>query len=250
MKNHSLITLFFALILACSPCVSYAQSDWQRPVTKKKMTVEEAEKALREAKKAAKEARKVLKAAGEKPENISVDVAEASLDPRYGVGAVPMVNGKVEWEKTYHVKGVKAEALYERMIDILTEIIGGETQTEKSFLSVSNKAERVVAANLDEMLVLKSSFISLDRVEMKYSLIVNYEDEKVVVKMTNIIYNYEEGTPNHMRVTATEWISDDEALNKARTKLYKGSARFRIRTIDRKDQLFALIGERLSEAAE
>ena len=41
-----------------------------------------------------------------------------------------------------------------------------------------------------------------------------------------------------MEVNAEEWITDENALNKAKTKLLKYSGKFRRKTIDRKDEIF------------
>jgi colicin import membrane protein len=41
-----------------------------------------------------------------------------------------------------------------------------------------------------------------------------------------------------MRLKAEEWITDDEAVNKKNTKLLPVTAKFRRKTIDRKDFLF------------
>jgi colicin import membrane protein len=40
---------------------------------------------------------------------------------------------------------------------------------------------------------------------------------------------------------AEEWITDEYAVNKKNTKLYPVSAKFRRKTIDRKDQIFETI---------
>ena len=44
-----------------------------------------------------------------------------------------------------------------------------------------------------------------------------------------------------MSVKADEWITDKYALNKKKTKLLKGSGKFRRKTIDRKDNIFGKI---------
>ena len=41
--------------------------------------------------------------------------------------------------------------------------------------------------------------------------------------------------------TAEKWITDAVALNKRKTRLSKGSAKFRRKTIDRKDEIFSAI---------
>ena len=58
--------------------------------------------------------------------------------------------------------------------------------------------------------------------------------------MDRISYKYEEER-NKQVYKAEEWISDDNAVNKKNTKLYRGSAKFRRKTIDRKDQIFETV---------
>ena len=48
-----------------------------------------------------------------------------------------------------------------------------------------------------------------------------------------------------LETRAEEWITDKEGLNKSKTKLSKISGKFRRKTIDRKDEIFATITEAL-----
>ena len=55
--------------------------------------------------------------------------------------------------------------------------------------------------------------------------------------MTRISYDYDlSRKPTHY--SAEEWITDKYAVNKKHTKLYPVSAKFRRKTIDRKDFIF------------
>ena len=53
-----------------------------------------------------------------------------------------------------------------------------------------------------------------------------------------------------MKISADDWISDSNALNKKGTKLYKGSGKFRRKTIDRKNNIFGRIETALNIKAE
>ena len=55
--------------------------------------------------------------------------------------------------------------------------------------------------------------------------------------MLHIRYLYEEERAPQ-RLSAEEWITDKEAVNKKNTKLLPLSGKFRRKTIDRKDYLF------------
>ena len=66
---------------------------------------------------------------------------------------------------------------------------------------------------------------------------VQCENGKANVTMCRIHYLYEENR-KPQRLKAEEWITDDLAVNKKNTKLYPVSAKFRRKTIDRKDYIF------------
>ena len=63
--------------------------------------------------------------------------------------------------------------------------------------------------------------------------------------MTRIYYLYEEER-NPQTYKAEEWIDDKNALNKKQDKLLRVSAKFRRKTIDRKDYLFRKFDELLN----
>ena len=58
--------------------------------------------------------------------------------------------------------------------------------------------------------------------------------------INQISYYYQEDMEGKNGVTykAEEWITDKEAINKAGTKLYPRSGKFRRKTIDRMEQIF------------
>ena len=70
-------------------------------------------------------------------------------------------------------------------------------------------------------------------------------DGRLEVKMTRIYYLYEEER-DPQTYKAEEWIDDKNALNKKQTKLLRGSAKFRRKTVDRKDYLFGKFDELLN----
>ena len=86
-------------------------------------------------------------------------------------------------------------------------------------------------------MVFKSVSLSLDQTKFNFRILVNCNDGKAEIKMTNIFYDYDvERKP--IRYRAEEWITDKYAVNKKRTKLYPISGKFRRKTIDRKDFIF------------
>ena len=109
-----------------------------------------------------------------------------------------------------------------------------------------NKAEHTIVANMKEWLVFSSSFIQLDRTQMNYILVATASDHHINVTMQRINYAYEMNRgDNGMQVKAEEWITDKVGLNKKMTKLAKSSGKFRMKTIDRKDNIFSRISKAL-----
>lgn len=168
------------------------------------------------------------------------------INPKYLEGAVPEVNGKVCWEKTFECNGKSADQVYDRIIEVMKELVKDEHQTEKSQIAVINKSERQIGVRLSEILVFSNSFLSLDQTFFNYTLIITCETGKCNVKMTNISYNYEPDRPSAVVYTAEEIISDKEALKKDKKSFTRGgSKKFRTKTIDRKDEVFEFIKSKL-----
>ena len=74
----------------------------------------------------------------------------------------------------------------------------------------------------------------------------------ITMKITNISYYYNEDmeTQNGIIFKAEEWISDEEALNKAQTKLYPKIGKFRRKTVDRAEAIFNAAMESFEEKEE
>ena len=170
-------------------------------------------------------------------------------DAKYLVeNAVPMVDGKVCWKTTIAAPGKSAQQVYDILLAQLNKMVNEENQLmERSKVAIQDQATHQLGATFHEWLVFKNTALSLDRTVLNFQLIVECSDGKADVQMTRVSYDYElERDPIHY--TAEEWISDKYAVNKKRTKLLKLSAKFRRKTIDRKDFIFnkftALLNEK------
>ncbi len=170
-------------------------------------------------------------------------------DAKYLVeNAVPMVDGKVCWKTTINAPGKSAQQVYDILLAQLNKMVNEENQLmERSKVAIQDQATHQLGATFHEWLVFKNTALSLDHTVLNFQLIVECSDGKADVQMTRVSYDYElERDPIHY--TAEEWISDKYAVNKKRTKLLKLSAKFRRKTIDRKDFIFnkftALLNEK------
>jgi len=170
-------------------------------------------------------------------------------DAKYLVkDAVPEIDGKVCWQTVINAPGKSAQQIYDILLAQLNKMTNEENQLlERSKVAIQDQASHQLGATFHEWLVFKNTALSLDRTVLNYQIIVNCSDSKADVQMTRISYDYElERDPTHY--TAEEWITDKYAVNKKHTKLTKLSAKFRRKTIDRKDYIFnkftALLNEK------
>ena len=172
----------------------------------------------------------------ERPEVEETEVSKEVKDAKYLRGAVPEVNGKVVFSTSINAPGKTADEVFDIVKTYLVKMTGEKNQQAAS-LVVDNKEKHELGATFNEWLVFKSNSIMLDQTRMLYVLKVRCSDGKADIEMTNIRYVYDEAR-KAMRYTAEEWITDKEALNKKGTRLLPVSAKFRRKTIDRKDFLF------------
>ena len=77
----------------------------------------------------------------------------------------------------------------------------------------------------------------LDQTRLYYVIEVNCKDGEAEVSFSRIHYLYDEYR-DPQKLKAEEWITDDVAVNKKKTKLYPFMGKFRRKTIDRKDFIF------------
>lgn len=183
--------------------------------------------------------------AAQAPKETAEKEEKPQVDPKYLAGAVPEVDGKVVFERTFEVPGLTATAAFERMRSLMQRMTLAKNQLQSQVV-FADSTEHVVAGSYQEWLEFSRSFISLDRTRFNYHLIAECSDGKVVVRMQRISYLYDEAR-NPQHYTAEEWITDKQGLNKKQTKLARISGKFRRKTIDRKDFIFEQIEKELKK---
>ncbi|MEG1400938.1 DUF4468 domain-containing protein [Bacteroides sp.] len=162
-------------------------------------------------------------------------------DSRYLVGAVPEVNGKVVFSKEFSIPGMSQQQIFERMQKWLAERLKANNNVDSRV--VYTDAEKGTIAGVgEEWLVFKSSALSLDRTLLNYQITIGCQPSKCLVEVEKIRYTYREKE----KYTAEEWITDKYALNKAQTKLVRGLAKWRKKTVDFADDIFAEATKALS----
>jgi colicin import membrane protein len=167
------------------------------------------------------------------------EVAEQKVNPnaKYLRGAVPEVDGKVVFSKHIDAPGKSAADIYAIVKGYMEKMLKEKNQLETSKLIDADAGTHTVTAFYEEWLVFKKSAIVLDRTRFYYAMKAECKDGAADITISHIRYLYEEER-NPQRLTAENWITDKEAVNKKNTKLYPGSGKFRRKTIDRKDFLF------------
>ena len=174
-------------------------------------------------------------------------VEKTNPDAKYlEPNAVPVVDGKVCWETVIEAPGKSAQLVYEILKNQLVKMTKEPNQIENSTLAIHDSVKYELGAVFHEWLVFKDATLVLDRTQFNFQLLVYCSDGKADVKMTRISYDYDlNRKPTHY--SAEEWITDKYAVNKKHTKLYPVSAKFRRKTIDRKDYIFNKFNTLLNE---
>lgn len=178
-------------------------------------------------------------------EKEKVAVTAFNPDAKYLAGAVPVVDGRVVFSTVIEAPGKSASQIYSIMKSYMDRMTRLPNQLEHSTLAIADSSKNLLCGNYQEWLVFKNNALSLDRTRFYYTVIANCYDGRVEVKMTRIYYLYEEER-DPQSYKAEEWIDDKNALNKKKDKLLRGNAKFRRKTIDRKDYLFGKFDEILN----
>lgn len=168
-------------------------------------------------------------------------------DSRYLVGAVPEVDGKVVFSKEFSIPGMSQDQIFDRMMKWMENRLK-ENKNQGSRIAYWDKEKGMIAGIGEEWIVFRSSALSLDRTWTNYQITVTCKPGQCLMEIEKIRFSYRENE----RYTAEEWITDKYALNKSKTKLIRGLAKWRKKTVDFADDLFASAARALgaAEAAE
>ena len=162
-------------------------------------------------------------------------------DSKYLAGAVPEVGGKVVFTKDFSIPGMSQDTIYSRLLRWMDARLAKNGNNSRVVFSDKEKGQIVGIG--DEWIVFSSTALSLDRTKILYQLTVTCQPEKCVFEVEKIRFNYREGKEKY---TAEEWITDKYALNKSQTKLVRGLAKWRRKTVDFVDALCIEVTEALS----
>lgn len=171
----------------------------------------------------------------------TADKAQVVGETNYFVGAVPQKSGQVIFEETFDVPGKSKAELFQALQQYTESVVKGENHLPQSRIMELSPEEGVIAAAIEETLWFKRTALVSDFARFFYQLVFEASDAQFKVTLRRLRYIYEPlATPGQDGVMlAEEWITDKEALKKNGSKLRRGtSKKFRIGTIDRKNELF------------
>ena len=173
----------------------------------------------------------------------------------YMQGAIPDVDGKLSFTKTFDITGLSKDEAYKRLAQWVSFRFnpGAENSTYGNMNYFKNtEYARVLNADKEtgdfeilgnEEMIFTNKALAKDYCIVYYNLILKISDGQVTATMTNITYTYDLGDTT-VRYAAEEWITDSVAFNK-KGMLAKVNGKFRVKTIDLKDELFKEIESKL-----
>lgn len=161
---------------------------------------------------------------------------------RYLAGAVPTVNGYVQFDAEYKIaQKSKAEIMDSLRQFVQKELIDGPDQLPQSRITEITPDSGIIAASIEEYMYFKRTNWQIHRVKFYYQLVFRVEGGGFTATMRRLHYCYDpEVTAGDFADDrrAEKWITDEAALSKNGQKLQRISGKFRKHTIDRKNYIF------------
>ena len=163
-------------------------------------------------------------------------------DPKYLLGAVPETEGVVTFQKNITVTDKSEQQVYDILLAYINNsIMSNAIQNQQySRLISEEKGNGTIVARIEEYMTFSHVFLNLDRTRFRYLLSAKVTGQKVNITITQVSYYYNEDREgkNGVNYKAEEWITDKVAVNKKGTRLYPRSGKFRMRTVDRVQEIF------------
>ncbi|MCR5394134.1 MAG: DUF4468 domain-containing protein [Bacteroidales bacterium] len=161
---------------------------------------------------------------------------KAPIDAKYLAGAVPEENGKVVFSREIEIPAsVNADS-----VNLLMNRWIGKYYNQSKVLKrvkESDDSDKYYhEVGIVQYITFKSTAFVLDRTQIIYRLSVRQQGRKLLLRMTDISYYYNEES-NPEKFTAEELITDEAALKHNKKDLVRKIAKFRIKTIDTFDEI-------------
>lgn len=156
----------------------------------------------------------------------------------YWLGKVPVKDGEVVFEKTFDVPGKSKDQICDAVSAFVSRLIEESGHTEVSQMAVNDREQGVVMGSMGETMYFKRAKWESDFTNFYYQIKADCSDGKCAVAIKNIQYRYEEGHEvKGEYLKAEDWITDEAAFNKDKTKILKEPFKFRRGTIKRINEI-------------
>ena len=109
----------------------------------------------------------------------------------------------------------------------------------------ANKQSGIIECQGAEELIFSVKPLAKNFTQAFYLLDLSISDNKVEFMLHTLSFNVDQGEGEFLRMTAEEWITDKECLNK-KGELRRRNGKFRIKTIDLVEQLKKEISEAIN----
>ena len=107
----------------------------------------------------------------------------------YLTGAVPVVNGYVQFDKTYYVKNKSKAALMDSLRNyVQRELVDGEEQLPQARITEVSPDSGIIAASIEEYMYFKRTNWQIHRVRFYYQLVFHVTDGQFDVTMRRLHY--------------------------------------------------------------
>ncbi len=166
---------------------------------------------------------------------LMLQAQEEEDDSRYLEGAVPEEQGKVVFSRDFSIPGMSKDEIMQRT-EAWMDALMKQNKNNSRIVFTDAEAGNIVG-NADHYLIFSRSALALDRTRMLFLLTATAKPESLKLKISRIHYLYYEGKKEE-NYLAEEMITDEYALNKAHTKLSRGYAKWRRKTVDYVDSVF------------
>ena len=168
-----------------------------------------------------------------------VAMAQKIDDSKYLKGAVPEENGIVTFKHSFDVTNKSQAEIYTALQTVVKNLVANGREDVRTRV-VSNENNSIVA-RVEEIMTFKKKFLNWDHTYFRYLIsaeAVSANKAEVIIKNIGYHYGFDQDGKGGEDYKAEEWITDKEAINKAGTKLYPRSGKFRRKTVDRVQEIF------------
>ena len=173
--------------------------------------------------------------------SIGAIAGEKKDDSKYLAGAVPEENGIITFKKSFSVPEKTDAEVRRIMHNFVNQLVENSIPAPGNYARLMEENQDSLVARVCEWLVFKKKPLLSDKTRFRFQIKINFNGNRVKISTSQLTYYYGENIETQeggQLIKAEEWISDKEALNKSKTKLYPKSGKFRRKTVDRMEALF------------